>query len=47
MLVFNTDILINANLWFQSIGNMFSNFFQKAENKDIEMINLIKDKESN
>ena len=47
LLVFNTDIISKIGKWFLSIENMFSNFFKKAESNDIEMVNLIKDKESN
>ncbi len=46
LLVFNKDIIVKVNKWFQDIRLFFSNFFVKSENKN-EVINLIKDKDTN
>ena len=46
LLVFNTDIIFKIGKWFTKIENIFSNFFRKSGKQEIEMKNLIKDKET-
>lgn len=46
LLVFNTEIIIKVNKWFNSIKNTFLFFLKKTEDKEIQMVNVIKDKQS-
>ena len=45
LLVFNKDIIVKVNSWFQDIRLFFSNFFIKKEKGKNEVVNLIKDKD--
>ena len=46
LLVFNTEIIIKVNKWFNSIKNTLLFFLKKTEDKEIQMVNVIKDKQS-
>ena len=47
LLVFNTEIIIKVNNWLSSLKNIFLFYFKNSEEKEIQMINVIKDKETN